>query len=113
MYNDSCVYVNTATDAGCIDAKQPAVDRELGMTLTQILIWIVIGAIAGLLAKAVIGGARIGLIGTIVVGILGALLGGWLFGLLGIHILSGFLGEVITALVGAIILLVILRAIRR
>ncbi len=82
------------------------------MTLTQIVIWIVIGGIAGFLAKAVIG-ASLGLIGTIIVGILGGLLGGWLFGLLGISILPGFFGDVITALVGAIILLLILRLIRR
>ena len=83
------------------------------MTVQQILIWIVIGGIAGLLAKVLIRGVRLGLIGTILVGILGGLLGGWLFGLLGVHIGGGFLSEVITALVGAVVLLVLLRAVRR
>lgn len=55
------------------------------MTLEQIPIWIVIGDTAGLHAKLLIGGVRLGLIGTIVVGVLGGLLGDWLFGLLGLR----------------------------
>ncbi len=49
------------------------------MTLEQIILWIVVGGVAGLLADAVVSGTRLGLIEAIVVGILGAFLGGWLF----------------------------------
>ena len=78
-----------------------------------IIIWLVIGAIAGWLAGLLVKGGGYGLIGDIVVGIVGALIGGWLAGALGISIGSGFVASIITAVIGAVVLLVILRAIRR
>ena len=83
------------------------------MTLDQIVLWIIVGGIAGLLAEALIGGIRAGLVGTIIVGILDAFIGGWLFRQLGIRIGTGLVSEVITALAGAVVLLLILRALRR
>lgn len=82
------------------------------MTLGSILTWIVVGLIAGILADWAVKGIRIGLIGKIIVGIAGAFIGGWLFGLLNITIGSGFIGDVIAAFVGAVILLLVLRALR-
>ena len=82
------------------------------MKIGSILTWIVVGLIAGVLADLVVRRIRVGLIGAIIVGILGAFLGGWLFGLLGISIGSGFIGDVIAAFVGAVILLLVLRAVR-
>jgi len=79
----------------------------------SILTWVIVGAIAGFLADAAIKGIKLGLIGKIIVGIIGGLLGGWLFGVLGISLFSGFLGDVATAFIGAVILLLILRLIRR
>jgi len=82
------------------------------MTL-QALIWlIIIGLIAGWLAGKVIRGGGFGVIGDIIVGIIGALLGGWLFGVLGIGV-GGLIGQIIMAFVGAVVLLLILRAIKR
>jgi uncharacterized membrane protein YeaQ/YmgE (transglycosylase-associated protein family) len=78
-----------------------------------IIVWLIIGAIAGWLAGLLVKGGGFGLIGDIVVGIVGALIGGWLAGVLGISIGSGFIASVITAVIGAVILLVILRAIKR
>ena len=78
-----------------------------------IIVWLVIGAIAGWLAGRLVKGGGFGLIGDIVVGIIGAVIGGWLAGTLGIHIGSGFISSVITAVIGAVILLVILRVIKR
>jgi len=83
------------------------------MTLMQILTWIVVGGVAGVIADALIRGIKLGLIGSILVGIAGAFVGSWLFGLLNINIGLGLFGDILTAAVGAIILLVILRAIRR
>lgn len=83
------------------------------MTLEQVVVWIAVGGLAGILADALIKGIRVDLIGAIVVGILGAFIGGWLFDQLGIAAAEGFLGDVITALVGAVVLLVVLRALRR
>jgi uncharacterized membrane protein YeaQ/YmgE (transglycosylase-associated protein family) len=79
----------------------------------SIIVWLVIGAIAGWLAGLLVKGGGFGLIGDIVVGIVGALIGGWLAGELGISIGSGLIASIITAVIGAVILLVILRAIKR
>ena len=54
-----------------------------------------------------------GLIGAIVVGILGAIIGGWLFGVLGVNVGTGLVAEIIKALIGAVLLLLILRGTRR
>jgi uncharacterized membrane protein YeaQ/YmgE (transglycosylase-associated protein family) len=78
-----------------------------------IIIWLIIGAIAGWLAGLLVRGGGFGLIGDIVVGIVGALIGGWLAGALGVTIGSGLIASIITAVIGAVILLVIIRAIRR
>ena len=78
-----------------------------------IIVWLIIGALAGWLAGKLVKGGRFGLIGDIVVGIVGAVIGGWLASVLGVSIGSGFIASVITAIIGAVILLVILRTIRR
>jgi uncharacterized membrane protein YeaQ/YmgE (transglycosylase-associated protein family) len=78
-----------------------------------IIVWLIIGAIAGWIAGALVRGGGFGLLGDIVVGIIGALIGGWLAGALGITIGSGFVASIVTAAIGAVILLVIVRAIRR
>ncbi|HLE05529.1 MAG TPA: GlsB/YeaQ/YmgE family stress response membrane protein [Anaerolineales bacterium] len=83
------------------------------MTIEQIVVWIIVGGIAGLLADALIKGIRVGLVGAILIGILGAFIGGWLFGMLDISIGSGFISDVITAFVGAVLLLLLLKVLRR
>ena len=94
----------------------PAFDihlKEVEMSLDQLVLWIIIGGIAGLLADAVVKGIKVGLVGAVVVGILGAFIGGWLFGLLNISLGGGILGDIITAFIGAVVLLVLLRVLRR
>lgn len=83
------------------------------MSLQQILIAIVIGAVAGLLADYVVKGIRLGLLGAIIVGVLGGFIGSWLFGLLGISLGSTILAQIVSSFVGAVILLFILRLFRR
>ncbi len=83
------------------------------MSLEQVVLWIIVGGIAGLLAEFFVRGVRVGLIGTVVIGILGALIGGWLFRQMHITIGKGFGSEIITAAIGAVILLVLLRVLRR
>jgi uncharacterized membrane protein YeaQ/YmgE (transglycosylase-associated protein family) len=77
-----------------------------------ILVWIIVGAIAGFVASKVIAGKGMGLLWDIVVGILGAFLGGWLAGLVGIGVSPGTftIGGLLSAFVGAVILLVVFRA---
>jgi len=83
------------------------------MTIEQVVLWIIIGGIAGLLADALVKGIRVGLVGAILIGILGAFIGGWLFGMLNISIGTGFISDVITAFVGAVLLLLLMRVLRR
>ena len=82
------------------------------MTLETILIWAVVGLIAGWLASAVVGGGY-GVIGDIVIGIVGAFVGGFIFRGLHVHVpWSGIPGTILVAFVGALVLLVVLRVIR-
>ncbi|KAB0640246.1 GlsB/YeaQ/YmgE family stress response membrane protein [Burkholderia latens] len=84
------------------------------ITMTHgLIMWLIIGAIAGWLAGLLVKGGGFGLIVDIIVGIVGAVIGGWLAGLLGISIGSGFIGSVIVAVIGAVILLFVIRLFRR
>jgi len=78
-----------------------------------IIVWLIIGAIAGWLAGTLLKGGGFGLVGDIVVGIVGAFIGGWLSGVLGISIGSGMIASIITATIGAAILLLVLRMFKR
>jgi len=82
------------------------------MTTENLVIFLLVGIVAGFLAGKIMRGAGFGLFGDMVVGVLGAFLGGWLFGKLGI-VTWGIPGLLITALVGAMVLLFLIRLIRR
>jgi uncharacterized membrane protein YeaQ/YmgE (transglycosylase-associated protein family) len=77
-----------------------------------IIAWIIIGLIAGWLATQILGG-RGGLLHNLAVGLVGAIVGGFLFAKLNVAVAQDFWGSLITATVGAIIFLLIWRAIRR
>ena len=83
------------------------------MTAETLIIWIIVGAVAGWLAGLVVRGFGFGLLGNIIVGILGAILGGWLFGAIGFAFLPGIINTIITAFIGAVVLLLIVRVIKR
>jgi uncharacterized membrane protein YeaQ/YmgE (transglycosylase-associated protein family) len=77
------------------------------------LLWfLIIGIVAGWLAGQIMKGGGFGLIGDLVVGVIGAFLGGWLLGMLGFSA-GGTIGEIITATLGAIVLLFLVRLIKR
>jgi uncharacterized membrane protein YeaQ/YmgE (transglycosylase-associated protein family) len=83
------------------------------MTLDMLVVWVVVGGIAGLLADALIKDIKVGLVGAILVGILGAFIGGWLFSQVGLRVGTGLIADVFTAFVGAVVLLMIMKALRR
>lgn len=83
------------------------------MAIETILIWILVGAIAGWLAGLVVRGLGFGIVGNIIVGIVGAFLGGWLFGTLGVAIGAGIINTIFTAFIGAVVLLLIVRVLKR
>jgi uncharacterized membrane protein YeaQ/YmgE (transglycosylase-associated protein family) len=78
-------------------------------TIWAWIVWIVIGGIAGAIADRVIQGDRLGMAGNIIVGIIGGLLGGVIMGAFGVNV-SGLFWTFITALIGAIVLLMIVKA---
>lgn len=82
------------------------------MDANSLLIFLAIGALAGWLAGNIMKGKGFGIIGNIVVGIVGALFGGYLFNFFGIAA-GGLIGALITATVGAVVLLFIVSLVKR
>jgi uncharacterized membrane protein YeaQ/YmgE (transglycosylase-associated protein family) len=79
----------------------------------DLLTWIIVGLVAGVLASLVMGGTGYGIIGDIIIGIVGAFIGGWLFRQLGVASpMGGLAGVIFVAFVGAVVLIFILRLIR-
>ena len=77
------------------------------------LLWfLLIGVAAGWLASQIMKGGGSGLVTDLIMGVIGSILGGFLFGLLGLSA-DGALGSLVTATVGAIVLIAGLRAINR
>lgn len=80
---------------------------------TSLLIFLIVGALAGWLAGVLVRGFGFGVLGNIIVGIVGAFLGGWLFRALGVSLGAGLVGAFLTALIGAVVLLFLISLIRR
>lgn len=76
------------------------------------IMFLIIGALAGWLAGNIMKGRGFGVLGNIVVGIVGSVLGGMLFGALGLTAF-GFIGSLVTATVGAVVLLYLISLIKR
>ena len=86
------------------------------VSIGTIVVWVVIGLIAGILAKWVMPGPDPGgVVVTALIGIVGAFIGGWVLNLLGFAGSAGSfsLGSILTATLGAIILLVLYRLLTR
>ena len=83
------------------------------MGIESIIVWLIVGAIAGWLAGLIVKGGGFGLLGNIVIGIVGAVVAGWLLPQLGINLGTGVVRAIINAAIGGIIVLVILSLIRR
>jgi len=84
-----------------------------------IVIILLVGLLAGWLAAKIVQGAGLGIIGDIIVGIIGAFIGRWLFlhfrilNQLHINVGGAFVRDLITATIGAVVLLLLIRIIRR
>jgi uncharacterized membrane protein YeaQ/YmgE (transglycosylase-associated protein family) len=85
------------------------------MDAQSVVIWLVIGAIAGFLAGLIMQGGGFGLVGNIIVGILGAAIAGYLFPRLGVSIpiADPLIRTIVVATIGAIILLFLIGLVRR
>jgi uncharacterized membrane protein YeaQ/YmgE (transglycosylase-associated protein family) len=78
----------------------------------SLLVIIVVGVIAGWLAGQIVQGTGFGLVGDFIIGVVGAFIGSWLLPQLGVHIGAGMVAAIANATIGAILLLVVFRAIR-
>jgi uncharacterized membrane protein YeaQ/YmgE (transglycosylase-associated protein family) len=90
--------------------------REPGrnaMTIESLIIWLLVGAIAGWAAGQIMRGYGFGLVGNIVVGIVGAVVAGFLLPMVGLVIGGGMVGAIIHAIIGAVILLFVIGLIKR
>jgi uncharacterized membrane protein YeaQ/YmgE (transglycosylase-associated protein family) len=72
--------------------------------MSNILLVIVVGIVAGWLAGKIQKGSGFGLVGNLVIGVLGSVFGSWLFWQLG-FVTYGFLGSIVVAVVGALVIL--------
>ena len=80
----------------------------------DILTWIIVGLVSGVLASLVVGGSGYGIIGDIVIGIVGAFVGGYVFRAAGWHTpFTGLAGTIFVAFIGAVILLVVIHLLSR
>jgi uncharacterized membrane protein YeaQ/YmgE (transglycosylase-associated protein family) len=80
----------------------------------DVLTWLIVGLVAGVLASFVMGGIGYGIVGDIIVGIVGAFVGGWLFAQAGWATpLGGIAGVIFVAFIGAVLLLFLLSVLRR
>lgn len=83
------------------------------MGIESLLIFLLIGAIAGWLAGLIVSGFGFGLLGNIIIGILGAVIAGYLFPALSFSLGGGILAAIVHATIGAILLLLLIRVIKR
>ena len=75
--------------------------------------FIIIGGVAGWLAGKIMKGGGFGLVMNIVLGIIGSMVGGWVFSFFGISADGGMIGSLVTALVGAVLILYVARLIKK
>lgn len=73
----------------------------------EIVIMLLIGAIAGWLGSLIFTGGGLGLLGNIIVGIIGSVIGYWLLGELGVSFGTGIVAAILTGALGAIVILAI------
>lgn len=78
------------------------------MIVMDLIIWLIIGAIAGWLAGLIVEGYGFGLVGNIAVGVAGSVIAGWLLPRIGFFMRGGVLAEILDALIGAVILLLVI-----
>jgi uncharacterized membrane protein YeaQ/YmgE (transglycosylase-associated protein family) len=87
--------------------------KRMAIDAQTLIIWLIIGAVAGWLAGQIMAGGGFGLVGNIIVGIVGALVGGWLLPRLGIYIGGGIIAAIINAAIGAVIVLFVIGLVKR
>ena len=85
------------------------------MDLQSLLIWAIVGIVAGFLAGVIVKGYGLGLIGNLIVGVIGAFLAGWLLPTLGVSfsVVNPLVTSIVYATIGAVVLLLLIGLFRR
>lgn len=83
------------------------------MGVESLIVFLIVGAIAGWLAGLIVKGYGFGLLGNIVVGIIGALIAGWLLPQLGFSLGTGIISAIVNSVIGAVILLVVIKLVKQ
>lgn len=85
------------------------------MSTESLLIWLVVGVVAGFLAGVIVKGYGFGLLGNLVVGVVGAFLAGWLLPALGVSfsLVNPLITSILYATIGAVVLLLLVGLVRR
>ena len=78
-----------------------------------ILYWVLLGALAGWITGKLLKGEGFGTVGNIIVGIAGALVGGWLQKLTGIQLGGGMIGGLVSAVLGAVVLMFVVGMVKK
>ncbi len=78
----------------------------------DLIVFLVIGVIAGWIAGVLMKGGGFGLLGNIAVGVVGAIIGGHRLGWLGL-VATGLIGSIVTAVIGAVVLLYVIRVVKK
>jgi len=86
---------------------------EGNMGLESLIIFLIIGGVAGWLAGLLVKGFGFGIIGNIIVGIVGAMIAGYVLPMVGLYIGGGIIGSIINATIGAVLLLFVIKLIKR
>ncbi|KVD40534.1 hypothetical protein WK59_13490 [Burkholderia ubonensis] len=81
--------------------------------LHQLIVWLIIGGVAGWLAGLIVKGSGFGIVVDILVGIAGAVIGGWIASAIGVSLGGGIVSAIVVAIVGAVVLLFLINLIRR
>jgi uncharacterized membrane protein YeaQ/YmgE (transglycosylase-associated protein family) len=83
------------------------------MTVESLIIFLLIGAVAGWLAGVIVKGFGFGLVGNIIIGIIGDFIAGYLFPALNVSLGAGIVASILHATIGAVLLLLVVRVIKR
>jgi len=83
------------------------------MGLESLIIFLIIGGVAGWLAGLLIKGFGFGIIGNIIVGIVGAMIAGYVLPMVGFSFGGGIIASILNATIGAVLLLLLIKLIKR
>lgn len=78
----------------------------------NLILWLIVGGLAGWIAGSIFRRTQFGVFGNTVIGLVGGVIGGPVIGIFGLHNNGGFIGSLVTSIIGALLLLWIIAKVR-